>query len=96
MNFIPCLQQFKNCPKRSEFKRTLEDGKDLYDMEGPWCDMWSLGVVVLQMVLGSHNKGPYISEVCERVSVCVCVCVCACMPTCVCVYVCVCVCVCVL
>ncbi len=61
------MQQFLMTTIRDEYKKTLQDGKVFHDMEGPWCDIWSLGVIILQMILGNHNKEPYISEVGSRV-----------------------------
>ncbi len=57
------MQQFLKTTTRDEYKKTLQDGKVCHDMEGPWCDIWSLGIIVLQMILGNHNKEPYLSEV---------------------------------
>ncbi len=55
------MQQFKQCPYRAaEYKKTLKDGKLLYDMEGPWCDIWSMGVMLLQLIL---VKGLAVREV---------------------------------
>ena len=60
------LQQFKLCPKLKDFEKVLQDGEKRYDMEGPWCDIWSLGVMVVQMVDGSEDeKRKCHKEVCD-------------------------------
>jgi len=29
---------------------------EVYDLEGPWCDVWSLGVIILLFCLGSISE----------------------------------------
>ena len=29
---------------------------EVYDLSGPWCDVWSLGVILLQFCLGSPSQ----------------------------------------
>ncbi len=57
------MQQFLLASNCGDYKKVLQDGKVQHDLEGPWCDIWSLGIIILQTVLGSHSKGPYINEV---------------------------------
>ena len=43
--------------------KTLMNGKVLYDKEGPWCDIWSMGVILLKMT----GKKQAVHEVCTTV-----------------------------
>lgn len=43
------------CSKDGMFKKTLINGEVRYDKEGPWCDLWSLGIVIQNMILGKEN-----------------------------------------
>lgn len=54
-------EQFTVCPKLNQFKKVLQDGKEYHDMEGPWCDMWSLGVIILKMTMG-YQDNTYIEQ----------------------------------
>ncbi len=58
--FFYLLQQFKRCPLDDFFKKTRTNGEVHYDIDGPWCDIWSMGVMLLMMVLGRGNA---VSEV---------------------------------
>ena len=38
-------------------KRIIEgSATEVYDLSGPWCDVWSLGVILLQFCLGSPSQ----------------------------------------
>ena len=64
MAFQYHLQQFKLCPELEEFRRVLQDGRALYNAEGPWCDMWSMGVIMLWLVTRSQKDAKtFIDEV---------------------------------
>ncbi len=38
------------------YKRTLINNDVTYDMEGPWCDIWSMGVMLIKLAIGRENR----------------------------------------
>ena len=62
--YVFLLQQFQRIdddpakkPLVLAHKRTIEGSTtEVYDLSGPWCDVWSLGVMVLQFCLGSPSQ----------------------------------------
>ena len=62
--YIFLLQQFQKIdddPAQKTLllahKRIIEgSATEVYDLSGPWCDVWSLGVMVLQFCLGSPSQ----------------------------------------
>ena len=55
--YIP-LQQFKQHTQTSQYQYNVEG------LDGPWCDMWAVGVIITQLCLGKQR-----TEERERVSV---------------------------
>jgi len=58
------LQQFQRIDQTTAnhnlvlaHKKVVEGlNTEVYDLEGPWCDVWSLGVIILLFCLGSISE----------------------------------------
>ncbi len=53
---LSLLQQFSHPVKGRSLLENVVNGTTLVDLEGPWCDIWSLGVVLLRICLGEDTE----------------------------------------